>query len=240
MINVNDNTIHTRSININAFALQILEEDNNDVVYLPYENSEQMISDFETFMIDKCDYFENCTIRHIAITPFGMHISLSSLKTLKIFSQELAQNIETQDSISQILFICTKQREIREPVAPVIPTTNVTGRCTGVLRKMHMCQRFIDFLVHILQTTDMPIQDELWYTDDHDAIEISHVGITKCIYNYIAHLQLYKMINGLPDKKEIEPDEAIRKLFQMNIGDGLRFNNFQTYVGEVMDLCTYV
>lgn len=61
--------------------------------------------------------------------------------------------------------------------------------------------------------------------------ELPRTMLTKMVYDYVKE-------NGLQDpkdKRRIFPDKTIKKLFHLNDGDELHFNNFQTYMKRLYD-----
>lgn len=97
-----------------------------------------------------------------------------------------------------------------------------------------------EFLVHAIETTMNPIQDESWYNSDHDLIIISRCDIVRLIYGYISHHKLYRTIDGVVNKRFIEPDAIIRKVLQMTDNDNLHYFNFQTYIDRLIRTCERV
>merc|ERR1712196_21437 len=55
--------------------------------------------------------------------------------------------------------------------------------------------------------------------------------LTKMVYDYVKENNL----QDPADKRRIFPDSTIKKLFHLNEGDELHFNNFQTYMKRLYD-----
>jgi len=55
--------------------------------------------------------------------------------------------------------------------------------------------------------------------------------LTKMVYDYVKE----NTLQDPKDKRRIFPDQTIKKLFHLNDGDELHFNNFQTYMKRLYD-----
>jgi upstream activation factor subunit UAF30 len=61
--------------------------------------------------------------------------------------------------------------------------------------------------------------------------ELPRTMLTKMVYDYVKENSL----QDPKDKRRIFPDKVIKKLFHLNDGDELHFNNFQTYMKRLYD-----
>ena len=61
--------------------------------------------------------------------------------------------------------------------------------------------------------------------------ELPRTMLTKMVYDYVKENSL----QDPKDKRRIFPDQTIKKLFHLNDGDELHFNNFQTYMKRLYD-----
>lgn len=61
--------------------------------------------------------------------------------------------------------------------------------------------------------------------------ELPRTMLTKMVYDYVKENSL----QDPADKRRIFPDTTIKKLFHLNDGDELHFNNFQTYMKRLYD-----
>lgn len=62
--------------------------------------------------------------------------------------------------------------------------------------------------------------------DLDEDIELPRTTVTKLIYGYIGEHELYNPT----DKRKMNPDKALKKLFGLKKGDELSFYNIQTYI----------
>lgn len=61
--------------------------------------------------------------------------------------------------------------------------------------------------------------------------ELPRTMLTKMVYDYVKE----NCLQDPKDKRRIFPDQTIKKLFYLNDGDELHFNNFQTYMKRLYD-----
>lgn len=78
-----------------------------------------------------------------------------------------------------------------------------------------------------LEPIPLSLKNLLQIDDDH----MTRSQITKLIYQYFTHNKMYNETN----KKEIIPNNKIRKIFGMSKDDVLNFYNFQTWLKKVYD-----
>lgn len=65
--------------------------------------------------------------------------------------------------------------------------------------------------------------------------EMARTKVTKELYEYIRNHNLQSELrdDGKPDKRIIVPDEKLRNLFGLKVGDKIEFKTFQTHVSKL-------
>ena len=112
-------------------------------------------------------------------------------------------------------------------------------RKSGVVKKIGMPPRFLKFLKTALKKNKFDeegkklIEEQGGYTAESG---ITRSMITKIIYNYIKHNELYQQKeDGTPDKKHMAPDEAITTLFELQEDEELKFETMQTMIKRLVE-----
>jgi hypothetical protein len=226
---MNPMDMHTskRCVDESLFAIHVQAGHSVKTHYFPCTNPTELISGFDSFILDHISMYEKLGILYMTETTFGKHIYFTSQVMMKIFYTNQDQDI--QDAISDMLLVYTNQKP--KPKPRIIDFYGDVVEISSNLQ---------EFLICIIQTTSMPVYEESWFTMDHSDILLSRVDITKLIRDYIAINNLYQKINKKRSKTHIEPNNALRKILYLKNNDNVTNANLQSYISRIISRCEYV
>jgi hypothetical protein len=117
-------------------------------------------------------------------------------------------------------------------------TSDTPKEATGFVKAIPVPKKFVDFYnEHLVSDADF----KKIFTSFNPSNDTPRTEITKMIYHYIRTNNLYVLKeDGTHDKRCISPDEALVELFDVDDGETIGFNNFQSYVTRLYGSSTVV
>jgi len=111
---------------------------------------------------------------------------------------------------------------------------SVPREANGFVKPKTIPQKFKDFYESNLK--DCAGFSELFANFDIN-VDVPRTNVTKMIYHYIRTNSLYnKKEDGTLDKRSIKPNSVIKNLFDLEDGENVTFNNFQTYMNRLYEI----